>query len=262
MVKNAQNWWAQLWIQPLHKALGAKFSRTKSSAGKTAFDLFEIEPGKIKAKCFKENEKPCYVKIETGTIPADAWRDILMDLCSQTIRQAKLRAGILPENTEALFKEKGFPLFPPDMNSLRLYCARHGESALCTHTAAAYFRFAELMDKAPFLIFELRGLSKEHLSRALQPGVEAAARKQEKQDEYVSADGKDLESGLRFFWRPAIEAGTAKKTFLEAAKGGGEGAAELPETSLKIRGASLKEWLLRVLKKAALLAKQKEDSAG
>jgi uncharacterized Zn finger protein len=76
---------------------------------------------------------------------------------------AKLLAGEMPPEVEAVFAEVDVPLFPAAARDLPMHCSCPDWAVPCKHVAAVCFLLAERFDEDPFLIFEWRGRSKKDL---------------------------------------------------------------------------------------------------
>lgn len=79
------------------------------------------------------------------------------DLASQ------LLVGNLPEELNELLFEKGVHLFPNSWNEIEAGCSCPDVANPCKHLAAVYYIIAQELDKDPFLIFEMHGISKDRL---------------------------------------------------------------------------------------------------
>jgi uncharacterized Zn finger protein len=69
----------------------------------------------------------------------------------------------MPQNIEEAFEAAKVPLFPQSSRELETDCSCPDWANPCKHIAAVYYLLAEQFDDDPFLIFKLRGKSKEQL---------------------------------------------------------------------------------------------------
>ena len=83
--------------------------------------------------------------------------DLRPDLASQ------LLIGNLPEELNKLLDEKGVHLFPRSWEEIDAECTCPDWANPCKHLAAVYYIIAQELDKDPFLIFEMHGVSKTRL---------------------------------------------------------------------------------------------------
>lgn len=164
-----QSWWAKRWIQVLESFhIGSRLARGRSYARKGQVLSILIEDGKVKAKVQGSRPKPYDVTIEVKTLTKSDWKKVLDALGRQAIFTAKLLAGEMPQDIEPLFKEVGLSLFPAKFADLTTACSCPDWSNPCKHIAAAYYLLGEEFDRDPFLIFTLRGLSRDALMAKLE----------------------------------------------------------------------------------------------
>src|SRR5262249_23588487 len=106
------------------------------------------------------------------------WRKVVEKLAEQPLFTAKLLAGEMPQDIEPVFTSAGLSLFPARQNDLKTQCSCPDSSNPCKHIAAVYYLLRREFDRDPFLIFTLRGMTREELferlERAEAPSREAA----------------------------------------------------------------------------------------
>jgi uncharacterized Zn finger protein len=79
-----------------------------------------------------------------------------------------LLAGEMPQDIEAAFTVAGVPLFPQNSSDIETSCSCPDYANPCKHIAAAYYLLGERFDEDPFLIFHLRGRTREQIMNALR----------------------------------------------------------------------------------------------
>ena len=111
----------------------------------------------------------------------------------------------MPGNIEEAFGTVNLALFPSTQDDLQTACSCPDWANPCKHIAAVYYILAERFDEDPFLIFSLRGRSKEQIIAALRAKrVETLSVESE-----VTVPGADaaeeivphLEESLDNFWQ-------------------------------------------------------------
>lgn len=163
-----ESWWARCWIGVLESFnIGARLGRGRSYARNGQVLSIEIEKGEVKAKVQGSRSKPYDIKIHIRTLSAADWRKLAKALSHQAIFLAKLLAGQMPEDIEKAFKGVGLSLFPEKLRDLKTDCSCPDWSNPCKHIAAVYYLLGEEFDRDPFLIFKLRGMSREELGGLL-----------------------------------------------------------------------------------------------
>ena len=81
----------------------------------------------------------------------------------------------MPEDIEEVFARAKLSLFPNQLRDLETDCSCPDWSNPCKHTAAVFYLLGEEFDRDPFLLFKLRGLTREELFELLGYGPAAAA---------------------------------------------------------------------------------------
>jgi uncharacterized Zn finger protein len=174
-----ESWWAKRWLEVLNSyGLGARLTRGRSYARSGQVLSIDVGQGQVRARVQGSSPRPYSVKIEVKTLSAADWERVTSALAGQAIFAAKLLAGEMPQEIEQVFQEAGLSLFPAKMTDLTTECSCPDWSNPCKHTAAVYCLLGEEFDRDPFLLFALRGLSREELSARLagaEVGGEQAA---------------------------------------------------------------------------------------
>ncbi len=101
------------------------------------------------------------------TISGMGWSALAKALSHRAFFAAKLLAGEIPPEIEKVFEGLGLSLFPKKANDLVTDCSCPDWSNPCKHSAAVYYLLGEEFDRDPFLIFKMRGMSREDLVNLL-----------------------------------------------------------------------------------------------
>lgn len=161
-------WWAKRWIAVLESFdIGARLSRGRSYARSGQVLSIDVGKGEIKAKVQGSFPKPYNITIKIKTLAAADWQKLARALSTQAIFAAKLLAGEMPQEIEQAFNDAGLSLFPAKLRDLETDCSCPDWSNPCKHIAAAYYLLGEEFDRDPFLIFKLRGSTREEFSKLL-----------------------------------------------------------------------------------------------
>ena len=170
-----QSWWAKRWIAVLESFnIGARLGRGRSYARRGQVTAVEVGEGTVTAKVQGSRPKPYDVAIKVAALSASDWKKLAEALGKEALFAAKLLAGEMPENIEDAFKAAGLSLFPGKSKDLVTDCSCPDWSNPCKHIAAVYYLLGEEFDRDPFLIFKLRGMTRERLIALL--GAKAGAR--------------------------------------------------------------------------------------
>jgi uncharacterized Zn finger protein len=163
------SWWAKRWIEVLHGfQIGARLDRGRSYARKGQVLNIEIAKGEVHAQVQGSRPTPYNVTIKTQMLANSDWEKVVRRLADQAFFAAKLLAGEMPQDIERAFQDVGVSLFPVRRNDLSTNCSCPDWSNPCKHVAAVYYLLGEEFDRDPFLIFTLRGLTREELFEQLE----------------------------------------------------------------------------------------------
>jgi uncharacterized Zn finger protein len=159
-----QTWWGQRWIDTLEGFdIGARLGRGRSYARSGQVLSIDIEPGCVTSRVQGSRASPYQIAIHLKAYPAADWKKVAQALREQPFFAAKLLAGEMPPGFEALFAAEGLSLFPQRGADLQTDCSCPDWSNPCKHIAAVYYLLAEEFDRDPFLLFRLRGMTREDL---------------------------------------------------------------------------------------------------
>jgi len=210
-----ETWWSKRWIKVLESfSMGTRLTRGRSYARQGQVVSIDVEPGIVKAKVQGSQPRPYNVKIRLEPLTDEDWDKVTGAMASQAIFAAKLLAGEMPQNIEEAFASVDISLFPTALSELHTDCSCPDWANPCKHIAAVYYLLAERFDEDPFLIFKLRGRTKEQIIAVLRDkraatfpvedtsvGAETASAEEEN---HIS-----LEEHLETFW----QAGEAIESF-------------------------------------------------
>jgi len=184
MKKAGTTWWGQRWIEALENVLrgdSGRLARGRSyaRAGRT-HDLV-IKSGKATAKVTGSQATPYKITIELTELGAPAWKKAIDAMAKKAQFSAELLAGQMPHAIDEAFLEAGVSLFPKQRADLETSCSCPDWGDPCKHVAATHYVLGEALDRDPFLLFELRGKTKDQVLttlRAARDGVsETTAKK-------------------------------------------------------------------------------------
>jgi len=206
-----RSWWARRWIAVLERLeLGGRLARGRSYARRGQVLDIQVAEGSVTASVHGSRREPYAVTIGVDTLSAAAWRKVGRALCRQARFAAKLLASEMPEDVEEAFTQAGVSLFPAHRGELRTECSCPDWSNPCKHIAAVYYLLGEEFDRDPFLVFSLRGLSREGLARLLASTPPAPRPRHGERDAAATAP------------EPAIAAASAPRSDATAFWSGGD----------------------------------------
>jgi uncharacterized Zn finger protein len=211
-----ETWWSKRWIGVLHSfGMGARLDRGRSYARKGQVVSIDIQNGIVTAKVQGTRARPYSVNIELKPLSEKDWDEVTDAMAAQAVFAAKLLSGEMPPNIEEAFAEAKVSLFPASEKELDTDCSCPDWANPCKHIAAVYYLLAESFDEDPFLIFKLRGLTKEEIIEMLRE-KRAQTLPEEEASRVIGADFSEedsavppLEECMDTFW----QAGEALDSF-------------------------------------------------
>ena len=171
MGKAGKTWWGQRWIEALEVVLGGDSARltrgrTYARAGRT-HDLV-IRGGVVTAKVTGSSPTPYEITIQLATLADAAWKRAITAMASRAQFAADLLAGQMPKEIDEVFRASGSGLFPQSKKDISTSCSCPDWGDPCKHVAATHYVLGEALDRDPFLLFELRGRTKEQVLHGLR----------------------------------------------------------------------------------------------
>src|SRR5947209_5947240 len=164
-----ETWWSKRWIGTLESfGMGTRLTRGRSYARKGQVVSLDVEPGTVKARVQGSQPRPYKVEIGLPPLTNRQWEAVTDAMAGQALFAAKLLAGEMPQNIEEAFQAARVSLFPVSSNELETDCSCPDWANPCKHIAAVYYLMADRFDEDPFLIFKLRGRTKEAIIAVLR----------------------------------------------------------------------------------------------
>jgi uncharacterized Zn finger protein len=176
MAQFSRTWWGQRFIEALEKITDSgRLKRGSAYARNGKIKEHQIQDGKISAKVrgsinayFGVTKEPTYTTtIEIQKISAADWSKVVVLLGSKASLISKLLLGEVPDNIEEVFRQLNLHLLPHQRQDFKTTCSCPDYSNPCKHIAGVYYLVAAKLDQDPFLLFELRGISRSKLQEEL-----------------------------------------------------------------------------------------------
>jgi uncharacterized Zn finger protein len=168
--KLGTTWWGQRWIEALERVLQGDSGRlargrTYARAGRT--HDFVVKGGKIKAKV-TGSRAPYKISIELLQLSDATWQAAIAFMAHKAEFSALLLNSEMPREIDEAFQAASASLFPKTRADLRTACDCPDDGDPCKHIAAVHYVLGDALDRDPFLLFELRGRSREQFLQALR----------------------------------------------------------------------------------------------
>jgi uncharacterized Zn finger protein len=209
--KFVQSWWADRWIKALKDLMDSgRLSRGRSYARRGQVIEINIAAGHISSRVQGSRRTPYKVEIRLIPLTDRQWDKVFDALAEKAIFAAQLLNGEMPADIEQVFDGVQVPLFPASRGDLKTDCSCPDWANPCKHIAAVYYLMGERFDQNPFLLFELRGQSKEAVAAALRErrtqGMEAVEDGLYLPDAVPFVEADALEACLDRYWKMGPEA--------------------------------------------------------
>ncbi|WP_437840393.1 SWIM zinc finger family protein [Sorangium sp. So ce1153] len=171
MKRAGATWWGKRWVEALERMAPDEAGRlargrTYARAGRT-HDL-EVKPGLVVARVTGSRPKPYKVILTLARLDDATWAKAIAAMAKRAKFAAELLAGRMPDDIDSAFQNAGASLFPERPEDLTTACSCPDWVNPCKHVAATHYVLGEALDKDPFLLFELRGRTREQVIEALR----------------------------------------------------------------------------------------------
>jgi uncharacterized Zn finger protein len=162
-------WWAGRWLAALERLVdGGRLSRGRSYARSGQVTRLDVGPRGVDARVQGSRPAPYRVTMRFRALPEAEWDAVADAMAAQALYAARLLSGEMPEQIEEAFRAAGVTLFPADEGDLETDCTCPDWANPCKHVAAVFYLLGERFDADPFLMFELRGRTREQIGEALR----------------------------------------------------------------------------------------------
>lgn len=197
----ANKWWSKRLIAILDSyGWSNRVQRGRIYARSGQVLRINIGSGTVDAEVQGSVRTPYRISIRFPAMPEKAWNTVLSVMLKKPEFISHMLTGeILPE-IEDVFNESGSPLFPQKSSEIDTVCNCPDYANSCKHIAAVFYVLADSLDDDPFLLFQLKGKTKDEVLRAISSKEAGIVHDEAKKEPVVSVSNSDL---LRF-WNPSI----------------------------------------------------------
>ena len=164
-----REWWTQQWLDLINTY---RFKKRLERGWQYARE------GKVLSINFPDREviaivqgtdpKPYQVSLGLDTLSDEEWDYVIENMSQRAVFSAKLLAGEMPHNIEDVFAAAGKTLFPLSLSDIRSRCSCPDPQNPCKHISAVYYLLGDRFGEDPFVLFQLRGRTKEQILTALR----------------------------------------------------------------------------------------------
>jgi len=164
-----QEWWVERWLDLLASyRFKKRLERGRSYAREGNVLSMEFANSRAKAEVQGSEDKPYRVSLSLDSFSNEDWNFVITKMSEKAVFSAQLLAGEMPETIEAVFTASGLSLFPFTLNDVRSRCNCLDKANPCKHIAAVYYQLADRFSEDPFIIFQLRGRTKNQIIERLR----------------------------------------------------------------------------------------------
>ncbi len=208
-----REWWAQRWIDVL-ESFGwvRRLARARVYAREGNVLSIEFKGPKVFARVQGTAPEPYKVTLSLDPFTDEQWGYIIESMAQRAVFSAKLLAGEMPQNIEEVFTSNGLSLFPFTKFDIHSKCSCPDPANPCKHIGAVYYLLGDRFSEDPFVLFQLRGRTKEQIIEALRqirsggslesaakPALEPAQSSTETSHNLLSTTQKPIE--VNQFWQ-------------------------------------------------------------
>jgi uncharacterized Zn finger protein len=176
MAHFGRTWWGERFLAALESFTEPnRLARGRTYARNGRIINHTLDRGKVTATVrgsinpyFGVFEEPLYTTtLSMAPVPSKQWITIIEELAQRASFVTQLLMGELPDSIDIAFEEMGVPFLPRDERDLTTMCTCPDWENPCKHAAGLCYLLATEFDRDPFLLFELRGLTRKHLKHLL-----------------------------------------------------------------------------------------------
>ncbi len=200
-------WWVQRWVELLNTyRFKKRLERGRIYAREGHILSLEYKGSKVTALVQGTAEEPYKLSIWLDAFSDEDWNYVIDSLSEQAIYSAQLLAGEMPAEIEAVFTANGLSLYPFNLSEVHSKCSCPDPKNPCKHIAAVYYQLGDFFREDPFVLFQLRGRSRDSILDALRQRRQSSAVPSEtpltNEDTGTSSELKSVSSGLdvQQFW--------------------------------------------------------------
>ena len=162
-------WWVQQWVDLLNSyRFKKRLERGRNYARQGHILSLEFKNSKVHAKVQGTAVEPYQLSIWIDRFTDEDWSYVINTLSEKALYSAQLLAGEMPDDIERVFTSNGLSLFPFTLADVNSKCSCPDPKNPCKHIAAVYYQLGDFFREDPFVLFQLRGRTKEQILESLR----------------------------------------------------------------------------------------------
>jgi len=160
----SREWWSQQWLDLLDSyRFKKRLERARNYARQGNVLSIEFQGAKVLARVQGSEVEPYQVSLSLEPFSDEQWGYIIETMSQKAIFAAKLLAGEMPQNIAEVFTANGLSLFPFTLSDVHSKCSCPDKANPCKHIGAVYYQLGDRFSEDPFVLFQLRGRTKEQI---------------------------------------------------------------------------------------------------
>ncbi|WP_341524864.1 SWIM zinc finger family protein [Nostoc sp. UHCC 0302] len=160
----SREWWSQRWLDLLDSyRFKKRLERARNYARQGNVLSIEFKGAKVLARVQGSEVEPYKVSLSLDPFTDEQWGYVIETMSHRAIFAAKLLAGEMPQNIEEVFTTNGLSLFPFTLSDVHSKCSCPDKANPCKHIGAIYYQLGDRFSEDPFVLFQLRGRTKEQI---------------------------------------------------------------------------------------------------
>ncbi len=168
-IQQSREWWAQRWLDLLESfGWRRRLERARIYAREGKVLSLEFRGHKVVSRVQGTAPEPYKVVLSLDAFSDEQWDYVIETMSQRAIFSARLLAGEMPQNIEEVFTANGISLFPLTKFDIHSKCSCPDPANPCKHIGAVYYLLGDRFSEDPFVIFQLRGRSKEQILDTLR----------------------------------------------------------------------------------------------
>ena len=187
----SEAWWVQQWVDLLNSyRFKKRLERGRRYAREGHILKLDFKESKVFSSVQGTAADPYQLSIWIDRFADEDWDFVIDTLSQKAIYSAQLLAGEMPADIENVFTSNGLSLFPFTLADVHSKCNCPDPKNPCKHIAAVYYQLADFFREDPFVLFQLRGRTKEQIIAAIRE--KRKLKVEENSVETVTEDAEDV----------------------------------------------------------------------
>ncbi|MEA5507454.1 SWIM zinc finger family protein [Halotia wernerae UHCC 0503] len=200
----SREWWSQRWLELLDSyRFKKRLERARNYARQGNVLSIEFKGAKVLAKVQGSEVEPYKLSLSLDAFSDEEWSYVIETMSQKAIFAAKLLAGEMPQNIEEVFTTNGLSLFPFTLSDVHGKCSCPDKANPCKHIGAVYYQLGDRFSEDPFVLFQLRGRTKEQIIKDLRQlrGAKAENPTAETPNVPQSRPNTQYSANIQSFWQ-------------------------------------------------------------